>query len=135
MAGMPKVFGAIDGTHIKIAAPHEDPSSYFGRKTYPTINVQVVCDPELNFINVLANYPGSTHDARILRESHLFEEFDNSALRPFDGILLGDSAYPTREWLLPPFNTPTTRSQRRFNTSHKKTRVKIENSIGVMKRR
>ena len=27
LAGMPKVFGAIDGTHIKVAAPHEDPTA------------------------------------------------------------------------------------------------------------
>ena len=41
MAGMPKVFGAIDGTHIRLAAPYIDPMSYMSRKNHYSINVQV----------------------------------------------------------------------------------------------
>uniref|UniRef100_A0A915ETL5 Phospholysine phosphohistidine inorganic pyrophosphate phosphatase n=1 Tax=Ditylenchus dipsaci TaxID=166011 RepID=A0A915ETL5_9BILA len=46
------------------------------------------------------SWPGSVHDARVLRNSSLKERFD-SGYRPFkDAVILGDSAYPTNDWLL-----------------------------------
>jgi len=35
------VIGAIDGTHIKIAAPKLDPDAYINRKGYHSIQLQV----------------------------------------------------------------------------------------------
>jgi len=37
----PKVIEAIDGTHIKIAAPKLDPDAYINRKGYHSIQLQV----------------------------------------------------------------------------------------------
>jgi len=39
--GFPKVIGAIDGTHVKIAAPRKSPESYINRKGYYSIQLQV----------------------------------------------------------------------------------------------
>ena len=41
---MPGIIGAVDGTHIKIRRPYNDPNSdiYFNRKSEITINTQVV---------------------------------------------------------------------------------------------
>lgn len=38
--GFPKVIGAIDGTHVKIA-PKKNPESYVNRKGYHSIQLQV----------------------------------------------------------------------------------------------
>lgn len=40
-SGFPKVIGAIDGTHIKIEAPTENPVDYINRKGYHSIQLQV----------------------------------------------------------------------------------------------
>ena len=37
--GFPGVIGCIDGTHIKIDTPSEDPESYLNRKKYHSIQV------------------------------------------------------------------------------------------------
>jgi hypothetical protein len=40
---------------------------------------------------------------QVLRESSLWETFEGGA-RPFPGaVILGDSAYPNRDWLVTPF--------------------------------
>lgn len=39
--GFPQVIGAIDGTHINIPAPKENPESYINRKGNHSIQLQV----------------------------------------------------------------------------------------------
>ena len=41
--------------------------------------VQVICDADLFFINVIAKWPGSVHDARILRQSVVFENCEGTS--------------------------------------------------------
>lgn len=95
---------------------------------------QVVCDADLKFINVVAKWPGSVHDSRILRQSHLFADFEGP--RPsVDGVLLGDSGYMLRPWLLTPVLHPATQEERRYNFAHSSTRTTIERCIGVAKQR
>jgi hypothetical protein len=61
---MPNVIGAIDGTHIEIMTPKKDiESDYVNRKNRHSINVQAIADSNLEFINVVAKYPGRVHDA------------------------------------------------------------------------
>jgi hypothetical protein len=50
-ANFPNVLGCIDGTHVRIQRPSEDEGSYINRKSYPSINVQAVCDHEGNYLD------------------------------------------------------------------------------------
>ncbi|KAM4619132.1 putative nuclease HARBI1 [Polymixia lowei] len=140
LGNMPNTIGVIDCTHVHIQAPHERDWEYINRKGRRSINIQLVGDADLIMItlpyliitNCVVKWPGSVHDARILRESALYRELQTN--RP-DGIILGDSAYPLLPWLITPFLAATTPAQARFNTAHCKTRCAIECLNGVPKRR
>ena len=44
IAGFQSVISAVDGTHIRIIAPHSDEENYVNRKHYHSINVQALCN-------------------------------------------------------------------------------------------
>jgi nuclease HARBI1 len=132
LANFPKVISVIDGTHIQIVEPSIDAHQYRCRKGYPSINVQLACDAKGLFTNIVCRWPGSCHDSYILRNSELFRNFENGLT---DGIILGDSGYPCRPWLLTPYLSPHTDREKQFNFAQKKTRVMIECAIGRLKRR
>lgn len=63
---IPGVVGAIDFTHISIQPPGGRNSEvYRNRQGFFSINVRAICDHECNFTNIVARWPGSTHDNRI----------------------------------------------------------------------
>lgn len=133
IANFPNVLGCIDGTHVRIKSPKENEFIYVNRKGYHSINVQCVCDPYLCFIDVVVRYPGSSADSFIFNQCGLKTRLESNE---FEGkILLGDSAYALKSYMLTPFLHPQTQSERNYNYGHKKTRVTIERSFGVLKSR
>ena len=80
--------------------------------------------------------PGRWHDAKVLRQSQLRQTFEVEGLRLFPGaVILGDSAYPNREWLIPPFPGDPPGARGLFNRAHKRTRSFVERQIGILKNR
>uniref|UniRef100_A0A674NF10 Putative nuclease HARBI1 n=1 Tax=Takifugu rubripes TaxID=31033 RepID=A0A674NF10_TAKRU len=132
IAGMPNTIGVIDCTHIHIQAPHEREWEFVNRKGRHSINVQLIGNADLQIINCVVRWPGSVHDSRILRESHIYHQFQQNTP---DGILLGDSGYPLLHWLMTPFATVTSNSQQNFNYAHTSTRGTIEHINGILKQR
>ena len=133
-ANFPNVIGSIDGTHIKIKAPKEHPETYVNRKGYHSLILQAVCREDMQFTHVVAGNVGSCHDARVLRKSNLWE---NGHEQCGQAHVIGDAAYPLREWLMTPFrdNGHLTPKQRHFNTRLSTTRVTIERAFGIFKGR
>ena len=82
------------------------------RKGRYSINVQLICDSNGRITNVVARWPGSTHDSRILQASRVGQLFEGGRL---EGILLGDSGYPVRPWLMTPLSYPETNAERAYN--------------------
>ena len=87
------------------------------------------------FINIVARWPGSTHDSHIFRTSSFSNYLENNQQNLEDGIFLGDSGYALKPYLMTPYNDPVTAHQRAYNRAHKKTRVIIEQTFGRWKRR
>ena len=85
--------------------------------------------------DVVPYFPGSCHDSWVLAQSAVFEEFERGEYGPY--MILGDSGYPLKNWLMTPFNDrlPLNAHQLAFNASHKKERCLIERTIGVWKAR
>ncbi|XP_062608924.1 putative nuclease HARBI1 [Saccostrea cucullata] len=133
IAGFPGILGCIDGTFIRIQTPKENEQDFVNRKGYHSLNVQMTCDSNFLVTNCVARWPGSCHDSRIFRESKLCEQFENGQ---HDGLLLGDSAYPCKTYLMTPFNTTNDVHYReKFNRALCRTRVLIEQTYGILKRR
>jgi hypothetical protein len=51
------------------------------------------------------------------------------------GIMLGDSGYACRPYLLTPFRQPRLQMEQRFNRSRISTRATIERTFGIWKQR
>ncbi|XP_061170533.1 putative nuclease HARBI1 [Saccostrea echinata] len=132
IAGFPSIVGCVDGTMIKIIAPAENESDYLCRKGYYALNIQMTCDPQFRVLDVVARWPGSVHDARIFRESSLCKMMEEGQL---SGILLGDSGYGLKPYLMTPYMAEDAPGNRRFNTAHCRTRVIIEQTFGILKKR
>ena len=103
--GFPQAFGCVDGTHIAINQPTENPHDYFSYKQKYTLNVPAVCDWRGLFIDVEVKWPGSVHNGRGFansRVNRLFKEqkipmLFKELLPGYDKVsatLLGDPAYP-----------------------------------------
>lgn len=100
------------------------------------MTLQAVCDSHYRFLDVFAGPTSKMHDARIFRLSFLADELPQ--LCETDRYhLLGDAAYPTREHLLTPYKDygNMTPEQATYNSRHTATRVRIENSFGILKQR
>lgn len=134
----PGVLGAIDCTHVAILKPTEEEHNFVNRKGFHSLNVQIICDANLTIININPNFPGSSHDAFIWRQSnirdHLLREYNNGLRRTW---LIGDSGYPLEPILMVPFLNPPEDNpeQIRFNQRLCSARNSIERCIGVLKMR
>ena len=137
--GLQNVLGAIDGSHIPIKAPRVDQDSYINRKNFHSVVLQAVCNHRMYFTDCFTGYPGSTHDARVLQNSEIFERFcrSKSTIFPGESYLLGDSAYPLTPWLLTPYrdNGHLTAKQRNYNFLHSSSRMVIERAFALLKGR
>lgn len=102
------------------------------RKGFYSINCQVICDSNMLIRNIVARWPGSTHDSRIFENCSTKEILQQGHLR---GYLLGDSGYPCRPYILTPFLRPRNVGEIRYNKAHCRARNIIERLFGVWKRR
>ncbi|KAJ1187700.1 hypothetical protein NDU88_004474 [Pleurodeles waltl] len=130
---IPNIIGAIDGTHVALVPPSRSEQVYRNRKSYHSMNVQMVCLADQYISHVNAKFPGSVHDAYILRNSSI--PYVMGQLQRHRVWLLGDSGYPNLSWLLTPVRNPRTRAEERYNEVHGRTRRVIERTFGLLKAR
>ncbi|KAJ3595511.1 hypothetical protein NHX12_004814 [Muraenolepis orangiensis] len=132
-----KAGGAIDGCHVRIVPPGgPGRRCYVNRKLFASITLQAVCDHQGLFIDTYVGWPGSVHDARVLRHSPLYKE---SVYPPPGHFILADGGYPCLQQPLPlitPYKRPIRGvAAQRFNGHHSRARSIIERAFGMMKTR
>ena len=145
---IPRTVGAIDGTHIEINSPTGNSKiDHFNRNQRYSISTQAVVGGNLKFLDIATDYPGSIHDARILRDSALYIQAERNILltEPTDVIdgykirplLIGERAYPANTWLVKPFpnNLNLSQEQKKFNRFLSSARVAVERAFGILKAR
>ncbi|XP_025153202.1 protein ALP1-like [Harpegnathos saltator] len=138
--GIPNIMGAIDCTQIKIEKPNvENARDYCNRKKYFSVSLQAVVDVDMKFTNIYCGQPGSLHDARVLRKSALYNSVNEhrEVIFPDEKFIIEDSAYPSLQWLVPPFrdNGHLTPLQTEFNFILSSTRMAVEKAFGYLKGR
>lgn len=82
-------------------------------KGYFSYNVQAVCDANGMFQDVVCRWPGSAHDAQIFSQSSLRARFERGDYVNY--LMLGDSAYAVKPYLIPPLQNPVTAAEQLFN--------------------
>ena len=143
---LPNIVGAIDGTHIKIISPRDSAVDYFSRNQQHDFIIQAVSDGKGLFLDFAAGYPGSLHDARVYRNSSLYQRASNEDIlrEPVERIgitdirpyLVGDSAYSISPWLMKPYPEATRDpGEITFNKELSSPRVAIECAFGRLKSR
>ena len=144
---VPQTVGAIDVTHFEILAPEDNPIDFYDRKKRYSVSMQAVVGANLKFMHVAIGYPGSMHDARVLRHSEIYELASNGTIlsaptRQIQGqhvrpLLIGDGAYAISSWIIIPYphNALLDVAQRRFNRTLSGARSTVERAFGLLKGR
>jgi len=73
IANIPNIIGIVDGTHVPIKSPKENENIYVNRKFYHSINCQVVANRDYYISDIVAKWPGSTHDSFVWSDSSVRE--------------------------------------------------------------
>ena len=145
----PCCFGAIDGCHIPIKCPPgglEACKEFHNFKNFYSIVLMGIVDDQYRFIWASAGFPGNSHDSIIFQSTQLYTEITVNSCIPSvaknEGgieiypLLLGDSAFPFRPWMMKPFtNSVLTPQQRNFNYRLSRARMVTEGAYGKLKGR
>ncbi|KAJ8014473.1 hypothetical protein DPEC_G00040600 [Dallia pectoralis] len=90
LAGSPAfcvVAGAIDGCHVRIKPTASDVQCYYNRKLFNSVQLQAITDHQGKFLDIFVGYPGSVHDARVLKNSPVYTDPQENASLEMVGIL------------------------------------------------
>ncbi|XP_055856165.1 putative nuclease HARBI1 [Episyrphus balteatus] len=134
IAGFPKVLGCVDGCYIYIRKPaNKIRSTYVNRHDLLSLTFQGICDADTRYTDVFVGAPSKIHDARIFQLSFISKELPQLCGSEYH--ILGDAAYPLREYLLTPVKDTgnMTERRRKYNKKLSQTRVTIENSFAFIK--
>ena len=137
--------GVWDGFHVYIESKLK---SYFSfKKRYSMSNMGLVSYNK-RFLYAAVGAPGSTHDARMLRNTSLFKEivdgnklpkksFNLEDIGEIPLLTIGNSAFPRFPWLIKAYTESPrmTQQQKYFNRKLCSARVVVENCYGMLKGR
>ncbi|CAN7977763.1 unnamed protein product, partial [Ixodes persulcatus] len=137
ISGFPRVLGCVDGTYVDTRCPaHKIPSTHTNRHDKKSYSMQAICDSDRKFLDVFLGHTGKTHDAQAFRRSFVLDDLPQICEGDKYHIL-GDVAYPLREYLLTPFRNygKLVPDEVNYNLKLSQTRVRIENAFGLLKGR
>nr|CAD7464494.1 unnamed protein product [Timema tahoe] len=89
--------------------------------------VKVVSGPDMEILDIVTRWPGSTHDARIFSNSRMKTRLETRQVRC---NLFRDSGYPQLYYLYTPVPDPQNTEERQYNTAQKQTRKVVECLFG-----
>ncbi|RXN03377.1 nuclease HARBI1 [Labeo rohita] len=106
------------------------------KKLFHSVQLQAITDHKGKFIDIFDGYPGSVHDARVLKNSPVYT---GRLYPPAGKCILGDGGYPCLSapiCLITPYREPVQNPvQARFNAKHAHARNIVERAFGMLKTR
>ena len=151
----PNCIGAIDGSHIYVAAPTNTivAADHRNRNKSFSILLQGVVDSKCYFTSINTGPPGSLHDSAHFKSTELYRKVDEGIMGGFhddpltwtSGLafppyIVADRGYPLLSWCITPFKKgpmglPLSREETWFNQKHSSTRMSVERGFGILKGR
>ncbi len=130
----PRACGAMDGKHVTIKQPPCTGAKYLNYKGTFSIVLFALVDADYNFIYTNIGTNGREHDAGIFRKSSLYEGLESGFIKlPPDHVILGDSAFPLKTYLMKPYSQKKTRGRTTiFNYRLSRARRIVENAFGIL---
>lgn len=117
---------------MRIVCPDRNNAvAFINRKQLYSVNFQAACDSKVLITNIFAPWPGSTHDPPNFDNCTIAEQFHNGSI---SGLLVGDSRYACRYYLMTPLLNPRNEAEVHYNDAQRWTRIVIERCFGILKR-
>ena len=152
---MPNCIGAVDGTHVFIAAPPNSIVAADHRNRYKSFSIllQGVVDSKCYFTSVNTGPPGSLHDSAHFKSTELYRKVEEGVMGgfhddpmtwpaglPFPPYIVADRGYPLLSWCITPYKmgpmgVALTTEEVWFNRKHSSTRMSVERGFGILKSR
>lgn len=141
----PNCIGCIDGKHIRIKKPNKTGSMYYNYKSFFSIGLLAVTDANYKFVMINVGSYGKDNDAGVFDECPFRSAIEQGRLKipkeqvlpgsnieaPY--VLLGDAAFPLKEYLMRPFpERSTTKGDAKDNYNYRLSRARmvVECSFG-----
>ncbi len=145
----PCAWGAVDGCHLPIVCPNggqESRKGYHNFKNFYSIVMMAIVDAKDRFVWVSIGFPGNSHDSVIFQSTQLWTDITEKNIIPSIGkniekvtvnpLLLGDSAFPFRIWLMKPYGHDTlSPKESNFNYHLSRARMVAEQAFCQLKSR
>ena len=145
----PYAYAAIDGYHIPIKCPAgglESSKEFHNFKTFYSIVLMAKIDAKYKSVWASAGWPGNSHDAIIFQGTDLYKKLSEDRVLTYivyEGkgtklhpMILGDSAFSFKSWLMTPYtNAVLPAQQRYFNYRLSHARMVSEGAYGKVKGR
>nr|XP_060631141.1 uncharacterized protein LOC132774759 [Anolis sagrei ordinatus] len=144
--GFPQVVGAVDGCHCAIVSPVRQGGHFSNRKHAYSVLLQGVTDHTGRFINIEIGQSGNNLDAKVIQNSAIFEKMEAGVFVPgnptitvgdtqIGPLLLSDSSYPIRKWMMKPYSGELTKKQVLFNRRLNHAKAVVEMAFVRLKGR
>ncbi|XP_054831616.1 putative nuclease HARBI1 [Eublepharis macularius] len=142
--GFPHCIGALGETHIPVRAPVRQAEEY--RKQFCSILLQGTTDHTGRFIDVAVGWSSHNHNAHIFRNSSIYTAMNGGVFVPGNPtitignvqvppLIVANSSYPIRRWLMKPYEEHGDRNQSLFNHRLSKAQSVVECAFRRLKAR